>query len=69
MYKRRWEKNSDLNLVKKTTEITGLLSQQRGVQLKYYSSITSIGLNISLKAQTTFHRIARLVTIHLKVYF
>lgn len=69
MYKRRWEKNSDLNLVKKTTEITGLLSQQRGVQLKYYSSITSIGLNISLKAQTTFHRIARLVTIQLKVYF
>lgn len=69
MYKRRWEKNSDLNLVKKTTEITGLLSQQRGVQLKYYSSITSIGLNISLKAQTTFHWIARLVTIQLKVYF
>lgn len=69
MYKRRWEKNSDLNLVKKTTEITGLSSQQKGVQLKYYSSITSIGLNISLKAQTTFHWIARLVTIHLEVYF
>lgn len=69
MYKRRWEKNSDLNLAKKTTEITGLSSQQRGVQLKYYSSITSIGLNISLKAQTTFHWIARLVTIHLEVYF
>lgn len=69
MYKRRWDRKSDLNLVKKTTEITGLLSQQRGVQLKYYSSITSIGLNISLKAQTTFHRIARPVTIHLEVYF